>query len=167
MVANGIVMSKLIYLIQIWGSCEKYLVKSLQVLQNRAARAVTGKSWFTSTRRLLQDCNWLSVNQLIFYQTVLQTHKVLVNGSPTYFSQRMGSQHPYQTRQAAGGSIWRGEEHRSKAGFCQRGAQLYNSIPSYIRNSGTLPTFKYKLRQWVTTNIPIDQQYLKSMTTLY
>ena len=75
MVANGIVMSKLTYLIQLWGSCEKYLVKSLQVLQNRAARAVTRKSWFTSTRRLLQDCNWLSVNQLIFYHTVLQAHK--------------------------------------------------------------------------------------------
>ena len=76
MVANGIFISKLCYLIQLWGGCEKYLVKSLQVLQNRAARLVTGKSWFTPTRRLLQECNWLSVTQLIFYQTVLQTHKV-------------------------------------------------------------------------------------------
>ena len=155
MVANGIVMSKLTYVIQLWGS-EKYLVKSLQVLQNRAARAVTGKSWFTPTRRLLQDCNWLSVNQLIFYHTVLQAHKVLVSGTQTYFSQRMSSHHPYRTRQAAGGSIWCGEEHTGKGGFSKRGAQMYNSIPLYIRNAGTIPTFKYKLRQWVTTNIPID-----------
>ena len=27
MLANGIVMSKLTYLIKVWGSCEKYLVK--------------------------------------------------------------------------------------------------------------------------------------------
>ena len=157
MVANGIVISKLTYLIQLWGSFEKYLIHSLQVLQNRAARSVTGKSWFTPTRRLLQDCNWLSVNQLIFYQTVIQTHKVLVSGIPIYFSQRMSSQHPYRTRQAAGGSIWRGgEENTGKGSFSQRGAQMYNSIPPHIRNAGTLHTFKYKLKQWVSTNIPID-----------
>ena len=39
MVANGIVISKLCYLIQLWGGCEDYLLKSLQVLQTRAARA--------------------------------------------------------------------------------------------------------------------------------
>ena len=41
MVANGIVVSKLCYLIQLWGGCEDYLLKPLQVLQNRAARLVT------------------------------------------------------------------------------------------------------------------------------
>ena len=156
MVANGIFMSKLCYLIQLWGGCEKYLVKSLQILQNRAARAVTGKSWFTPIRRLLQDCKWLSVNQLIFYQTVLQTHKVLVGSDPVYFKQRMSTDHPYQTRQATGGSIWRGEDYTGKS-FSSRGAQAYNTIPTYIRNCHTLPTFKKKLRQWVSTNIPIDR----------
>ena len=41
MVANGIVMSKLIYMIQWWGGCSDFLVEYLQVLQNRAARMVT------------------------------------------------------------------------------------------------------------------------------
>ena len=40
-VANGIFMSKLCYLVELWGGCESYLIKSLQVLQNRAARAVS------------------------------------------------------------------------------------------------------------------------------
>ena len=53
MVANGDFMSKLCYLIQLWGGCEKYLFRALQIIQNRAARAVTGKSWFTPVRRLL------------------------------------------------------------------------------------------------------------------
>ena len=156
MVANGIFMSQLCYLIQLWGSCEKYLVKSLQVLQNKAARLVTGKSWFTPTRRLLKDCKWLSVNQLIFFHTVLQTHKILIDGTPTFFSQRLSTQHPYKTRQAAGGSIWRGEEFTGRSSFSHMGSQAYNSIPPHIRNSGSLSTFKYKLRQWVSTNIPID-----------
>ena len=78
MVANGIVISSLCYLIQLWGGCEGYLLNSLQVCMNRAARFVTGYSCFTSTRRLLTACKWLSVRQLVFYQTVIMTHKIML-----------------------------------------------------------------------------------------
>ena len=57
-VANGIFMSKLCYLIQLWGGTEDYLLHALQVIQNRAARAVTRMSWFTPTRVLLNKCKW-------------------------------------------------------------------------------------------------------------
>ena len=67
MVAEGIFMSKLIYLMPLWGGCELYLIRSLQVIQNKAARAVTKSGWYTSTKDLLQQCGWLSVNQLIAY----------------------------------------------------------------------------------------------------
>ena len=88
-------MSKMYYLVPLWGNCEKYLMKSLQILQNKAARAVTGQSWFTPIRRLLKDCKWLSVNQIIFYQTALQTHKILVAQKPVFFIPRMNTLHPY------------------------------------------------------------------------
>ena len=42
MVANGVVMSKLVYLITVWGGAQKYLLNSLQVQQLRAARSVCG-----------------------------------------------------------------------------------------------------------------------------
>ena len=42
MVANGIIVSKLCYLIQLWGGCDRYLLDSLQILMNKAARYVTG-----------------------------------------------------------------------------------------------------------------------------
>ena len=46
----------------------------------------------------------LSVKQLIFYQTVLQNHKVLLGSDPVYFKQRVSTLHLFQTRQAAGAS---------------------------------------------------------------
>ena len=49
MVAQGIFMSKLVYLIQVWGGTTDYAIKSMQVMQNKAAKAVTGQSWFTPT----------------------------------------------------------------------------------------------------------------------
>ena len=66
-VANGIFMSKLCYLIQFWGGTDGYLLHALQVIQNRAARAVTRLSWFTPSRTLLNKCIWLRLKQLVVY----------------------------------------------------------------------------------------------------
>ena len=57
MVAYCIVLSKISYLIQLWGSCEGYLLHALQVQLNKAARQVTGLSRFT----LLQRDLWIPV----------------------------------------------------------------------------------------------------------
>ena len=42
--ANAIFHSKLLYGIEIWGLCPKYLIKKIQVIQNKAARIVQGIS---------------------------------------------------------------------------------------------------------------------------
>ena len=51
MIANGIFISKLIYLIQLWGGCQQFLLSFLQKLQNRAARLVTKKNVFTPVKQ--------------------------------------------------------------------------------------------------------------------
>ena len=65
MAANGAFMSVLNYLIPLWGGTEAYLIKGLHVLQKRATRCVTKQHWFTITESLLNQCNWLSVQQLV------------------------------------------------------------------------------------------------------
>ena len=161
MVANDIVLSKLCYLIQLWGGTESYLTKSLQVLQNRAARIVVGCNWFTPTRALLKKCSWLSVKQMIFYQSVHLTHKIVKNGSPLYLAQKMSTTHPYRTRQATSGGIRFGKLlssnlSRTQDSFCYRSTGQYNSIPADIRCITNLAKFKGKLKQWVASNITID-----------
>ena len=160
-VANGIFISKLCYLIELWGGCEEYLLNSLQILQNRAARTVTRKFWYTSTRVLLTDCGWLSVRQLIVYHSVLSAHKTVTSRNPLYMHNAMSTAHPLRTRQATGGQIRLGQNFDSKQGlihdsFRYRAAKDYNSIPAAIRSIRYLPSFKKKLKQWVRSNIPID-----------
>ena len=162
MVANGIVVSKLCYLIQLWGGCEGYLLHSLQVLQNRAARSVTGFSGFTSTRRLMVACGWLSVKQLVVFHTVTMVYKTLRSRSPAYLHSRLSSApHPFRTRQSSTGSIRQDETFRCKSNLPSdsmryRGTAEYNRIPPDIRAIPTLATFKTKLRQWVKSNIGLD-----------
>ena len=109
----------------------------------------------------MKECRWLSVRQLVFYQTVLQVHKAVVSGKPDHLSKKFSTDHPYRTRQATGGSLRFGENFDARSGlshdsFCYKGTILYNRIPAYIRKTRTLQTFMYKLRQWISTIIPLD-----------
>ena len=154
-VANGVVMSKLSYLITVWGGAQQYLLSALQVQQMTAARAVCGFSgWGWSKKRLLDKVGWLSVRQLIFYHTALQTIKTLNTGKPMDLYQAITSDYPYRTRNATIGQIRQDETFR-KSSFKYRARQAYNQVPVQVR-TGSLATVKKKLKHWVRTNIPID-----------
>ena len=64
-------MSRLIYLIQLYSDAADYLLTALQVLQNKAARAVTRLPWGTRTAVLLNQVGWLSIKQLALYHKLI------------------------------------------------------------------------------------------------
>ena len=157
MVANGVVMSKLNYLITLWGGgAQQYLLSALQVKQLTAARTVCGFGcWTWSKKRLLDKVGWLSVRQLIFYHTVLQAHKTIKTGVPKALHHSLSSDYPYRTRSAASGQIRQDDPFSAKSSFTFRAIKSYNSVPASVR-VGSTETVKHKLKQWIKTNIPID-----------
>ena len=161
MVANGVVMSKLVYLITVWGGAQQYLLNSLQVQQLTAARTVCGfNSFFWSKKKLLDRVHWLSIKQLIFFHTALQAHKTIQSGVPRIIHESISTSHPYQTRGAGNGLIRFGETFRGQSSlvdksFKYRAVQIYNKVPVGVR-TGTLATVKKKLKKWVLLNVPID-----------
>ena len=160
MAANGAFMSVLMYLVPLWGGTEQYLLKGLQVLQNRAARCVTKQSWFTPTRQLLKQCGWMSVQQLAQYHSILQVHKVIKAGKPLYLSSKLVTDHPYPTRQASSGGIRHTADNTGLSSLAQksffgRAPKSYNSIPTEIKTAVSIAVFKRKLRVWIHQNTPI------------
>ena len=160
MVANGIVISKLSYLIQLWGGCEDYLIRALQVVQTRSAKLVCKEPWYTPTRTLLSRCNWLSVRQLVSYQTAVMTHKIRQTGAPTYLGNIINAEFPYMTRQATTGGVRYSQDHQSRralnhSSFRYRATVEYNRLPGTIREAATMQTFKRKLRSWIKENVPL------------
>ena len=128
---------------------------------NKAARYVTGDRSFISTRKLLLKCNWLSVKQQVFYQTVVMTHKTKLTQSPHYLWEKTNTSYPYRTRQSTSGCIRMEDTFvcsstLTQKGFKFRGATGYNMIPAALRSQHKMSTFKTKLKRWVSSNIPID-----------
>ena len=169
MLANGLFMSKLIYLMPVWLGCEDYLVKALQVAQNKMARTVTGKDIFTPTRQLLLECGWLSVRQLLIYHSLVQVHKTMKQQAPTYLYRRVstqlsllqaGSSYPYRTRSEAHGVIRRVPEAEARLDLAERSwfwpaPKMYNTLPTTIKTETKLQKFKMKLKAWVLSNIAL------------
>ena len=138
MIADGIFMSKLIYLMPLWGGCEKFLLKSLQVIQNKAARAVTKLDWYTPTETLLKQCNWLSVNQLIVFHSLTLVYKTLQNKSPTYpYDRIIGNFHySYGTRfseESKIGPRYAAQYDISNRSFQWRATNQWNMLPQEIQ----------------------------------
>ena len=73
MIANGIFCSKLIFQISLWGGTEEFLLNSLQIVQNKAARFVARRGIYTPVAELLKQCGWLSLRQLVFITALVGT----------------------------------------------------------------------------------------------
>ena len=154
MIANGVVMSKLTYLITLWGGASQYLIDGLQVQQLAAARIVCGfGSWRWSRRQLLCKVGWLSVKQLVVYHTVLQAHKTIVTGLPRPLFHELSREYPRMTRSESAGLI-RQQSGASRKTFKYRATKLYNSVPLDVR-TGSVATVKAKLKRWILENVPI------------
>ena len=159
MIADGILISKLSYLIALWGGCSSYLMNSLQIIQNKAARVVTKLDWSAPTKDLLKQCGWLSVNQLAVYHSVLMVHKVMQTKSPAYLYSMFNSQYRYRTRQCDSGIIKNmtcPHLTLSSKSFKYQSSGHYNSIPKNIRAAQSLPQFKLLVKEWIKENISLS-----------
>ena len=160
MVANGIFCSKLIFQISLWGGTEDFLLSSLQIVQNKAARVVAKRGIYTPVSDLLRQCGWLSVRQLIYYHSVLLIYKTLKTGFPKYIYNRLGTNFPYNTRLASSESIRLGPETRSSLAltensFINRATSNYNQLPSLVKQAPSMEVFKRRLKPWILENVQI------------
>ena len=158
LIANGIFMSSLVSLIQLWSGTSEFLLSTLQVAQNRAARLVTKLSLTTNTEILLRQVGWLSVRQLCTYHCLTMIYKVKSTGRPFYYARKFGRCIPRETRYASGNSILiqgRITSNLRKQNFAYRAALSWNALPSEIRLTEKFCAFQRKLKIMVKDNVAI------------
>ena len=147
---DGLFNSILVYCLPVYGGMEKGQLQSLQILQNKAARLVLHAPPRSNREKMYKSLNWLSVNQLICYHSLISVFKNRLHKDPKYLSDKMNNDSrngrimiPYQNLSLAANS------------FCYRSATQWNKLPASIRMSKNLRHFKTKIRQWVKQNVPL------------
>ena len=154
-VANACFMSILSYMISVWGGTEEFILNSVQVMQNKAAKCIL-KSFelYTPTRTILKQCGWLSVRQLSFYHSVLQIWKAQNSQTPEHIHSKLITTN---TRSSSVGNlkIPATETALASKSFLIRSISCWNTTPPEIRECRTLQTLKKKLKDYIARNIPI------------
>ena len=106
-----------------------------------------------------RSSGWMSVNQLIFYHSVLLVYKAKQSKSPMYLHMMHNSwSYPYPTRQAETALIRvlnKPKLELARESFRWRGANCFNQLPEIIRTSNKVQTFKNQAKRWIMENVPL------------
>ena len=134
------------------------MVRSLQVVQNKAARVVARLSIFTPTKTLMLTFGWLSVRQLLVYHSLVLLYRTLANHKPDYLYRkiRSGGDFIYRTRQAANGTIRKRPGSTldlSRQSWDWKSIEVYNTLPQSLRSEKKLTNFKKRLKDWIKKNV--------------
>ena len=138
---NGLIISKLIYMIQVWGGTHEVHLTKIQRVVNSAARYVlnTGKRW--GSRRLMEACKWMGIRELEEYHSLLTLWKILNHEVPeTLFDKFQWVEDRKLTtnppRLQTTDQYWR-----------WRSIKYWNELPDPLRYTTRISQFKTELKK--------------------
>ena len=150
-IVQGVFNSVLCYCLPLFGGSCTLNIKSLQVQQNKAAQIVLNMPPRSHRDHMYDKLNWLTVNQLIVYHSLVSVHKIRKSGQPEYLAAILGR----TSRQRAGAII---VENNRRAvvrnSFTFRASEQWNRLPVEVRVEDKLSLFKTKLKRWVAEQVP-------------
>ena len=101
-------------------------------------------------RNIMYDSlGWLTVNQLITYHTALTVYRIRQSSEPEYLAEQL--QFDNRNSRVIVPNLKLGLAQKS---FCLRGADTWNDLPLFIRQTKKLGQFKHELKKWVKTTVP-------------
>ena len=149
-IVEGIFNSVLCYCLPLFGGCTNSEVKTLQVQQNKAAQIVLSLPPRSHRNTMYDKLNWLTVNQLIVYHTLISVHRIRLKGEPEYLADILGKTSRQAGEDIIVENIKLGLVRKS---FTFRGAIQWNKLPPDLRREPKIGKFKKRLRDWIGENI--------------
>ena len=141
MLGMGLFTSRLTFGCQIWGGLPSGELRHLQKQQTNLAKIITG-DWRQSQNEVLKKCNWLNVENLIKFHTMILFYNIRTRGEDGILKSKLTSR-----RMVIANDIPDYSENMleiMKNSFIHRGIKTWNQLNTDIRSS--LPSeFKGKL----------------------
>ena len=150
LLAEGLLMSKMIYIITQWGGAGHSQITAVQRLQNQIARWITGQRRRVRISTLLEEVGWWSIREQIRIHSLVQLWKVLHLNKPATIRNKLRMDDE-------------GEIHLppprlqfTLLGFTWRSVEYWNELPQEIRTLKSLPKFKRSIKKWTMDRRNID-----------
>ena len=151
------VISKLDYTNSVYYGLPNYLLKKLQLIMNRAARLIKGRSLRDRVTPILIELHWLPVKARIVYKQCVMVRQAIRHGKPKYVRDMLTD---FRTdsdiilRHDDDGDRLMEPRFYKEAGrraFVNCAPRLYNAIPANIKMAETVDVFKKRLKTYLFT----------------
>jgi len=157
---HSFVGSRLDYCNSVFAGISGQLLHKLQMIQNAAARLITGTKKFEHIKPVLQDLHWLPVRQRIDFKTALLVFKCTCGLAPPYLvalchatsdcpgRSRLRSADLYQMY------VPRTRTNYGDRSFSVNGPAVWNSLPVDLRSPDiSIDIFKNQLKAFLFTTV--------------
>ena len=144
----------ILYGIELYGVAKKYILNQLQVVQNKLLRTLCKLPPRYSATQLHNELNLLKVNKIyelaVLTYVYKQQHGLLPSVFDAYFvtNADLGTR---KTRQSNKLYVKRFKTSLGDKCTKTEGARLWNVLPSYLKESRTLNTFRRNCRKYLLT----------------
>ena len=132
-----------------FGASQKELAR-LQLVQNAAARLLTGTRKFEHITPVLRSRHWLPVHFRIRFKILVFTFKSLNGLAPPYLSDLVNPYTPARCLRSANQMRLQGpkakKDPRGKQAFSAAAPTLWNELPMPVKQAPSLSAFKARLK---------------------
>ena len=141
---NSLVISRLSYMICIWGNTTPNYITRAQIVLNMAARVVTQKDKFTSQKTLMNECGWLNIRELTMYHSLTQLWKTVWWHIPGHLDDRISITDDNNTLMTSKPRL-----QITMNGYRQQSVKNWNLLPAQLRTEKNISRFKKGVKNWL------------------
>lgn len=149
----------------VWDGCTEQDKNALEILQNEAARIVTGLTRSTTLANLYRECGWDSLANRRHFQKLCFMFKCTNNLIPDYITDiipplvRDVSNYPLRNRENVSNMYTRTEiSHKS---CIPSSISYWNNLQTNIREADTYESFRHSLKRDIFDNINVPIYFSK------
>ena len=145
-IINSLVVSCLDYCNGLYYGISEKLLNQLQLIQNCAAKIVTGKYKHDHLEQDLHNLHWLTVKKRVLFKIALLVYKSLNGLAPGYLQEMVRYNHHGHSLKLAVPNTNTRDGLRS---FGSVGPRLYNSLPKTVTEAASVNSFKNRLKTFL------------------
>ena len=144
LLSEGIILSRLRYLIPQWSNTTEKILRNAQTILNDTARFIANKPDRRSkTLDLMKEQGWLTITEMAHHSSLQLLWKILRQKSPENLSEKITLDQDHYAL-----TDYPRLQHTQK-GFRWKTCQIWNEMPRELRENEYFPKFKKESKKWL------------------